>query len=126
MKSDLSLQYLPVEDLRFQRRRRSRIRDILCGVILSWILTSIWSSQWSVDLRRRIYAKTVQSRVAPTPAEQWKDDMWPIFPLTPWDISTDFPYTRKLEYEVTEGTLLRLDVHPVSGEIVFDMLGELR
>lgn len=49
----------------------------------------------------------------------------PLRPPTPWDISTDFPHPRKLEYDVTEGTWLRLDVNPTSGEIAFDMLGDL-
>jgi hypothetical protein len=30
-----------------------------------------------------------------------------------------------LEYDVEEGTWLRLDVHPTSGDIVFDMVGDL-
>ncbi|CCM03690.1 uncharacterized protein FIBRA_05835 [Fibroporia radiculosa] len=59
------------------------------------------------------------------PSSQWKDDIWPIHNQTPWDISTDYPYPRLLEYDVTEGTWLRLDVHPKTGEIVFDMLGDL-
>ncbi|KAF5379918.1 hypothetical protein D9757_007232 [Collybiopsis confluens] len=58
-------------------------------------------------------------------AEEWKDDVWPIRQQTPWDISTDFPHPRVLEYQVNEGTWLRLDVHPVSGELVFDMLGDI-
>ncbi len=62
--------------------------------------------------------------VAP-PAKEWKDDVWPIRQQTPWDISTDYPYPRKLEYDVTEGTWLRLDVHPKSGDIVFDILGDI-
>jgi hypothetical protein len=57
--------------------------------------------------------------------EQWKDDIWPIREQTPWDISTDFPHPNVLEYEVNEGTWLRLDVNPVSKDIVFDMLGDL-
>ncbi|KAF9265808.1 hypothetical protein L218DRAFT_859632 [Marasmius fiardii PR-910] len=44
---------------------------------------------------------------------------------TPWDISTDFPYPRVLKFQVNEGTWLRLDVHPKSGDIVFDMLGDI-
>ncbi|KZT11646.1 uncharacterized protein LAESUDRAFT_671849 [Laetiporus sulphureus 93-53] len=59
------------------------------------------------------------------PSEEWKDDVWPIREQTPWDISTDYPFPRLCEYDVTEGTWLRLDVHPKSGEIVFDMLGDL-
>lgn len=59
------------------------------------------------------------------PVSEWKDDVWPLRPPTPWDISTDFPFPRTLEYDVTEGTWLRLDVHPKSGEVVFDMLGDI-
>lgn len=59
------------------------------------------------------------------PAEEWEDNIWPIRPPTPWDISTDFPFPRKLEYDVQEGTWLRLDVHPKTGEIVFDMAGDI-
>jgi len=59
------------------------------------------------------------------PWSDWNDDLFPYNgePMQ-WDISEDFKYyTRKLEYNVTEGTWLRLDVHPRSGEVVFDMLG---
>ncbi len=59
------------------------------------------------------------------PGEEWKDEIWPLREQTPWDISTDFPFPRRLEYDVTEGTWLRLDVHPKSGEIIFDMLGDV-
>ncbi|KAL1742535.1 hypothetical protein HDZ31DRAFT_65886 [Schizophyllum fasciatum] len=55
----------------------------------------------------------------------WEDNVWPIREQTPWDISTDFPYPRSLQYDVQEGTWLRLDVHPISGDIVFDMVGDL-
>ncbi|KAK0458565.1 uncharacterized protein EV420DRAFT_1629551 [Desarmillaria tabescens] len=58
-------------------------------------------------------------------AAEWKDNIWPIRPQTPWDISTDFPSPRLLEYDVEEGTWLRLDVHPKTGDIVFDMIGDL-
>ncbi|KAJ3545632.1 hypothetical protein NMY22_g2351 [Coprinellus aureogranulatus] len=59
------------------------------------------------------------------PASEWRDDEYPLHQQTPWDISTDFDYPRKLEYDVTEGTWLRLDVHPKSGDVVFDMIGDL-
>ncbi|THH13219.1 hypothetical protein EW146_g6977 [Bondarzewia mesenterica] len=45
--------------------------------------------------------------------------------LTPWYISTDFPYPRTLEYDVQEGTWLRLDVHPKTGDSIFDMTGDI-
>lgn len=59
------------------------------------------------------------------PASQWQDNVWPIREQTPWDISTDYPFPRLLEYDVTEGTWLRLDVNSRTGDIVFDMLGDL-
>lgn len=59
------------------------------------------------------------------PSRDFKDDIWPLREQTPWDISTDYPYPRTLEYDVTEGTWLRLDVHPKSGDIIFDMLGDI-
>ncbi|KAF9239695.1 hypothetical protein BU15DRAFT_87992 [Melanogaster broomeanus] len=58
------------------------------------------------------------------PASDFKDD-FPLRPQDPWDISTDFPYPRTLTYDVEEGTWLRLDVHPISGDIVFDMVGDI-
>lgn len=59
------------------------------------------------------------------PADEWRDDIFPIRPQTPWDISTSFPFPRSLEYDVTEGTWLRLDVHPKTGDLVWDMVGDL-
>ncbi|KAJ7504368.1 hypothetical protein B0H11DRAFT_1981946 [Mycena galericulata] len=60
----------------------------------------------------------------PLTTPEFKDDVWPIREQTPWDISTDYAYPRRLEYDVTEGTWLRLDVSS-SGDIVFDMLGDI-
>ncbi|KAJ3857343.1 hypothetical protein EV368DRAFT_77833 [Lentinula lateritia] len=57
--------------------------------------------------------------------DEWKDDIWPLREQNPWDITTDFPHPRVLEYKVNEGTWLRLDVHPTTGDIVFDMIGDL-
>lgn len=59
------------------------------------------------------------------PASEFADDDFPLRAHEPWDISVDFPYPRTLSYEVTEGTWLRLDVHPVSGDVVFDMAGDV-
>ncbi|KAI1784218.1 hypothetical protein LXA43DRAFT_1043367 [Ganoderma leucocontextum] len=66
-----------------------------------------------------------QSAELAEPADEWRDDIWPLREQTPWDISTDFPFPRKLEYDVTEGTWMRLDVHPKTGEIIFDLLGDI-
>lgn len=59
------------------------------------------------------------------PASEFKDDVFPLRTQDAWDISTDFPYPRTLAYDVGEGTWLRLDVHPISGDIVFDMAGDI-
>jgi hypothetical protein len=59
------------------------------------------------------------------PADDWDDNVYPLRPSEPWDISTDFPHPRTLEYDVTEGTWLRLDVHPATGDIIFDMAGDI-
>lgn len=59
------------------------------------------------------------------PASEFKDDVFPLRLQDSWDISTDFPYPRTLAYDVEEGTWLRLDVHPISGDIVFDMAGDI-
>lgn len=55
----------------------------------------------------------------------WSDSVFPYREQTEWDISTSFPHKRLLSYNVTEGTWLRLDVHPITGDIVFDMLGDI-
>ena len=97
----------------------------LCSTAL--ILTTILPSPWSF-IHFGQPSSTVPLNAATQaadPASQWKDDIWPFRPQSPWDISTDFPYPRKLEYDVQEGTWLRLDVHPKSGDIVFDMIGDL-
>ncbi|KAL4900089.1 hypothetical protein BDW74DRAFT_183045 [Aspergillus multicolor] len=51
------------------------------------------------------------------------------YPLRPahesWDISTSYPYPKRLTKTVTEGTWLRITTHPDLSEIVFDMLGDL-
>nr|VWO98440.1 Cytochrome P450 monooxygenase AKT7 (EC (AK-toxin biosynthesis protein 7) [Ganoderma boninense] len=66
-----------------------------------------------------------QSADLADPAHEWRDDVWPLREQTPWDISTDFPFPRKLKYDVTEGTWMRLDVHPKTGEVIFDLLGDI-
>lgn len=56
----------------------------------------------------------------------YPDTDYPLRPATePWDISQSYPYPRRLSKNVTEGTWLRIAVHPVQDEIVFDMLGDL-
>ena len=96
---------------------------ILCSLALS--LSGFLPTPWSFLRTGTLLTKVPLHTTGTDPASEWKDDVWPLRPQTPWDISTDFPYPRKLEYDVSEGTWLRLDVHPKSGDIVFDMIGDL-
>lgn len=107
--------------------RQSQIRQLLSylglfslAFTLSKILPSPWSLFHAENASKIAFVKGTQD-----PASQWKDNVWPLREPTPWDISTDFPYPRTLEYDVQEGTWLRLDVHPISGDIIFDMLGDI-
>ncbi|KAI0831687.1 hypothetical protein BC628DRAFT_1310437 [Trametes gibbosa] len=89
------------------------------ALLLSTLLPLPWSAEHVLDISRK------PAVAFSDPADEWKDDTWPLREQTPWDISTDFPFPRALEYDVTEGTWLRLDVHPKSGDIVFDLLGDI-
>ncbi|KAF5330696.1 hypothetical protein D9619_006044 [Psilocybe cf. subviscida] len=108
-------------------RRSMRLRPLLSYVALLSAVTLyiVPPPLWSI-LRDSLGVTKVESEHAERdPAVEWKDNVWPIRQQTPWDISTDFQYLRKLEYDVHEGTWLRLDVHPTSGDIVFDMVGDI-
>jgi hypothetical protein len=96
---------------------------VLCSAVLT--LSVFLPTPWSILRTTNFISKVTPRTVSPDPAPEWKDDVWPLRPPMPWDISTDFPYPRDLEYDVSEGTWLRLDVHPKSGDIVFDMVGDL-
>lgn len=106
-------------------RLRPKSRFFRLAILLSaaFTLSTLFPTFWTRDETLRQVGHPLH--VVDDPAEQWKDDVWPLRPPTPWDISTDFPYPRKLEYDVTEGTWMRLDVNPKSGDIVFDLLGDL-
>ncbi|KAJ8593992.1 hypothetical protein M405DRAFT_858487 [Rhizopogon salebrosus TDB-379] len=84
----------------------------VCGFALPRLVTPTLLSKHSGVLRD-------------DPASGFADDDFPLRAHESWDISTDFSYPRTLSYQVTEGTWLRLDVHPVSGDIVFDMAGDV-
>lgn len=105
-----------------QPSRFRRLVNVVLLASLAVAFSTLLPSPWSILSNRNI-SENQQS--LNDPASQWKDDIWPIRPQTAWDISTDYPYPRQLEYDVTEGTWLRLDVHPQTGEIVFDMLGDI-
>lgn len=102
---------------------KTRVCSYLALFLAATLLTATTTALWSFSVSPQDSANSENS--ASDPADEWKDDIWPIRPSAPWDISTDFPFSRVLEYDVEEGTWLRLDVHPINGDIVFDMLGDL-
>ncbi|KAF9441331.1 hypothetical protein P691DRAFT_766420 [Macrolepiota fuliginosa MF-IS2] len=105
-------------------KNRSRLRLLSYLVLLSVAVTlsTVLPTPWSL-VRNTLLRPATFKYV--DPASEWHDNIWPIREQTPWDISTNYPYPRSLEYDTTEGTWLRLDVHPVSGDILFDMVGDV-
>ena len=88
------------------------------------LLSTLYPTSWTPT---GLFSTRISSQSADLtdPADEWRDDTWPLREQNPWDISTDFPFPRKLEYDVTEGTWMRLDVHPETGEVIFDLLGDI-
>lgn len=93
------------------------------------IVAGIFSALFRVTYTRHSISRAHERVANPLefydPADEWQDNTWPLRNQTPWDISTNYPFPRSLEYDVEEGTWMRLDVHPTSGDIVFDLIGDL-
>ncbi|KAJ4463331.1 hypothetical protein C8J55DRAFT_444178 [Lentinula edodes] len=106
---------------KFSNPRRTAITRL---IVFALVLVASFLFSTSISSLRGFYSELspIQS---PNPDSEWQDNIYPFRQQSPWDISTDFPYPRLLEYDVQEGTWLRLDVHPISGDIVFDMLGDI-
>lgn len=107
-----------------QRRPSTLLRSSL--LVLSVVLVAYLNGLHSSPTLLKLWPSRTSAAVGgfkEDPAYGWKDDIWPIRPQQPWDISTDFPFPRKLTYDVQEGTWMRLDVSS-QGDIIFDMLGE--
>ena len=102
------------------RRLFSYIALFSIAITLSWLLPTPWPILPSTDR-----TKVTFNISSVDPADEWLDNVYPLRAQSPWDISTDYSYPRTLEYDVQEGTWLRLDVHPTSGDVVFDMVGDL-
>ena len=106
-----------------QRRltpRNAKLRRLLAyTALISTALTLSYIVPSPLSLWKAESTETVAAN------PEWKDNVWPLREQTPWDISTDLSHPRRLEYDVEEGTWLRLDVHPKSGDIVFDMVGDI-
>lgn len=109
-----------------RRSVRLRLLSLLSLVLALPLLLRIPTSNlFKIKYSTTISEQHLGTLLEADPASEWQDNVWPLRPPTPWDISTDFPYPRTLTYNVTEGTWLRLDVHPKSGDIIFDMVGDL-
>ena len=96
-------------------RNGSRARNFVVLVIAALAAFAL--------LRPSTRSSPAAVRHAADPADEWQDNVWPYRQPEPWDISVDFPHPRVLEFDVDEGTWMNLDVHPSSGEIIFDLLG---
>ncbi|KAJ3843796.1 hypothetical protein F5878DRAFT_603808 [Lentinula raphanica] len=108
------------------RRPATAIRLIVFALILvtSFCTSTLTFNLEHLNARRLVHPSAYYDRNS-DPASEWQDNIFPFREQTPWDISTDFSYPRLLEYDVQKGTWLRLDVHPVTGDIVFDILGDI-
>ncbi|KAF9531664.1 hypothetical protein CPB83DRAFT_848536 [Crepidotus variabilis] len=116
---------VPRSSILSSQTQSSKLRHCLAGLLLisaAATLSGLLPTPWSL-----IHASSSQNVVLQSsdPASEWKDNVWPLRPPTPWDISTDYSYPRKASYNVREGTWLRLDVHPTTGDIIFDMVGDI-
>ncbi|KAG2365872.1 hypothetical protein BDR07DRAFT_1480928 [Suillus spraguei] len=107
-----------------RRLRLAAVKIVTCLCLASWVYRfALPDHSVTLFFRAKYSGALLDDR--DDPASEFADDDFPLRAHEPWDISVDFPYPRTLSYEVTEGTWLRLDVHPVSGDIVFDMAGDV-
>ena len=88
------------------------------------LLSSFLPTPWSI-LPSTDRTKVTFNVSSVNPADEWLDNVYPLRAQTPWDIFTNCSYPRTLEYDVQESTWLRLDVHPTTCDVVFDMIGDL-
>lgn len=112
---------LIANELPITTHRKPRGVSPLVRRLQLYIFCFIIANLFTFLVFRKLNPRTVKVALA----TEWQDNIWPFRPSAPWDISTDFPFPRELDYDVQEGTWLRLDVHPLSGDIVFDMIGDL-
>ncbi|KAG2348382.1 hypothetical protein BDR05DRAFT_874491 [Suillus weaverae] len=104
-----------------RRLQLAAVKLVTCLCLASWVYRFALPDR---PVTPHLHAK-YSGALLDDPASEFADDDFPLRAHEPWDISVDFPYPRTLSYEVTEGTWLRLDVHPASGDIVFDMAGDV-
>lgn len=108
------------EQTKTRRLQLATVKLVTCLCLASWVYRFALPGTATPPLTSKYSGSLLDD-----PASEFADDDFPLRAHEPWDISVDFPYPRTLSYEVTEGTWLRLDVHPVSGDIVFDMAGDV-
>lgn len=111
--------YYTTRQTRNHRLQRAVLKVVICLCLATWV------NHFALPIRHLLGLTEYSGALLDDPASEFADDDFPLRAHEPWDISVNFPYPRTLSYEVTEGTWLRLDVHPVSGDIVFDMAGDV-
>ena len=113
------------ESLTTRKKPRTRRVQWMTGILALCIVLQTARLAPNILSKSRMRTAPLNASTSADPADSFEDNIWPIRQPTQWDISTDFPYPSTIEFDTEEGTWLRLDVHPKSGEIVFDMLGDL-
>ncbi|KAJ3555991.1 hypothetical protein NM688_g2275 [Phlebia brevispora] len=125
-RSDMSMKNYQGQRVSIIAGRPSKFRRLtnIAGLI---ILASLVSGLINVfqAYHNQIPERILRQSHSLDATSQWKDETWPFRNQTPWDISTDFPFPRTAEYDVNEGTWMRLDVHPKTGDVVFDIMGDI-
>jgi hypothetical protein len=105
------------------RPRQPRLRHRVGRILLHGFATIGIASVTSSFLSQTLFKPTVTPR---PPNDLFSDGDYPLRPaVEPWNISTSYPYPKRLSKQVSEGTWLRIATHPLIEEIVFDMLGDL-
>lgn len=105
----------------YQQSWPAKMRKICILALGAFGITQMISQSWPMGI-----VVTVNLDKSQPEYDVHPDTDYPLRPADePWDISTSYPYSRKLSTTVTEGTWLRIATHPTRPEIVFDMLGDL-
>ncbi|CAH0044840.1 unnamed protein product [Clonostachys solani] len=100
-------------------RHHNALLQFFTIVGIVYTSSCLWRINWRITPQPKLLSNLNPQDIDP-------DTDYPLRPAQdPWDISTSYPYPRKLVKTVSEGTWLRITTHPRKPEIVFDMLGDL-
>ncbi|CAG9983191.1 unnamed protein product [Clonostachys byssicola] len=100
-------------------RHNSVLLQFFAIVGIVYTSSCLWKTNWKISPQLKRLSNPNSQDIDP-------DTDYPPRPAEEqWDISTSYPYPKKLVKTVSEGTWLRITTHPSKPEIVFDMLGDL-